>query len=174
MVELTKIHLQAFTVLSVITLGVFFVLPFLSTLLFAAILAYASYPIYRQLKRVIPDTLASFSVCFGVIGVIALIVNYGVFFILNELGSVYFFLANLPTRTTISPEVSDILRLITTKTISYLSEQISSIPSLIISIFLFFVALFYFLKEGKTIFGITWKSIPLPENKRKKILKEHI
>ncbi len=171
MVQLTMSHFQTFTILAVIFLGILFVMPFLSTLLFAAVLAYLTHPLYLKIKKKLPDTLAAFTVCIALLAILASIVNYGVSFILNEMGSIYLFLSKAQTAV-LGPTFNDIFRLIMTKSIAYISEQASVIPSLIVSTFLFFIALFYFLKQGKQIFGTAWRAIPLPPSKREILLKD--
>lgn len=171
MVELTRVQLQSITILAIIVLGALFIVPFLSTLLFAAILAYLVHPIYKWLIRKINPTLSAVGICVGLIGLLAYLINIGVGFVLNELGGAYFFLANLPSRVHISPEVSNILRSVATRTIAFISDQAASLPTLVISTFLFFIALFYFLKEGHFIFHSAWKAVPLPEEKKAYFLK---
>jgi len=171
MVELNQSHFQVIMVMAVILLGTLFVLPFLSVILFATVLAYLTYPVYQKLRKKIPDSIAAFSICIGLLLVLATLVNYGVSFILHEMGSIYLLVAKAQ-ESVFGATFSDVARLVVTKSIAYLSNQVSLIPSLIVSTFLLFIALFYFLTQGKEIFDATWKIIPLSEGKRSILLKD--
>ncbi len=171
MVELTQSHFQIITILAVIFLGALFVSPFIATLLFAAVLAYATYPLYNKLRKILPKTIAALTVCVGLLSAIAALVNYGVSFVLNEMGSIYLLAAKAKT-TVFGGALSDVVRLLATKSISYVSDQVSLIPSLVISLFLMFIALFYFLKEGPNIFDVAWRAIPLSKRNRAILLKD--
>lgn len=172
MVEITKGNLQTFTVIGFIVLAFLFILPFITTLLFAAILAYGTSPIYRWLSKWVNKHVAAIGICVSIVALLAAVVNYGVFFILNELTSIFFFLANLPSRVDLNPAFTDVFRSLTTQSIAYISNQASTIPTFVVSFFLFFIALYYFLVSGKEIFNAILRIVPLDANKRVTLVRD--
>ena len=174
MVELSQTHLQTILLLFIILLGLMFVLPFLSTLLLALVLAYLTHPLYERMKKRMPENIAAFAVCFGVIAVIATIAIYGINFIIHELGNVYLFIANAEAPvigTEFGESMSDMIWRGMSSAINWTSDQVKTIPSLVISTFLFFIALFYFLKQGDKVFRMIWNIVPITQSKKGVLLK---
>ena len=149
-------------------LAVFVAWNFVTPLLFAAILAYFSYPAYLKLKGKLSGNISALSIClfFGVLMLV--ILNYGVAFTRNEVWKVYLGVAE--ASGTLGPNMQEIISFIATNIITALSNLVSKIPSLFIASFIFFISLFYFLRDGERFTNWIEATLPIPRRKKMQVI----
>ena len=151
--------------LVVIVLALVVAWAFITPLIFAAILAYFSYPLYLKMKKRFGINGSAVIICAVFVALLILTLNYGVTFALNEVWNIYLNLAG--KAEVMSNTTQEMLRFIATNTINTLSNQLKQIPNIVISSFIFFVSLFYFLRDGERV--TNWVEEALPMQYRKKM-----
>ncbi len=143
--------------------------PFISTLLLAAIVSYGIYPFHKKLIKKIPRSISSLLITSSIIiGLIALI-QVGTRLALNEMGRAYTFIANI-NYGQLSPKLEPFFRKIMEKLISWFSSQIGALPDLIITMIIFFIAMFYMLYRGEKFYKKITKLIPINTKEKNLIL----
>jgi len=144
--------------------------PYFGIIAFSALLAYLTYPLYKRLRKKINENGAAVVITTIALSLTVLAAYYGITIILNEFAKIYQYISRLPLEA-ISPTVEDILRQFVSKTISSLSGMLYTLPSLALSFLIFFIALFYLLRDGDVI--LKWGSslLPFSEAKRKTIIR---
>ena len=69
-----------------------------------------------------------------------------------------------------STTTQEIVRFIATNSIEYLSNLASKIPLFFLSSFIFFISLFYFLKDGQSLYNWIKDTLPIPARNKMQIL----
>jgi len=149
-------------------LAIFVAWNFVTPLIFAAILAYFSYPAYLKLKDKIGGSLSAISICAFFVAVLLVIFNYGVTFARNEVWKIYLGVAG--ASGTLGPNMQEIISFIATNIITGLSNLVSKIPNLFIASFIFFISLFYFLRDGERFTNWIEATLPIPRRKKMQII----
>lgn len=149
-------------------LAVFVAWNFVTPLLFAAILAYFSYPAYLKLKKRTGGNMAGILLCAFFAALLLVILNYGVAFMRNEVWKIYLGVAG--ASGTFGPNMQDIISFVATNIITGLSNLVSKIPSLFIASFIFFISLFYFLRDGERFTNWLEATLPIPRRKKMQII----
>ncbi len=142
--------------------------PYLTPLIFAGIVAYFSYPIFNKLNNKLNPTLSALIICIFFIGVIAYLFNNGIDFILNEIWNIY---DTITSKTdNLSSSTYEIIRFFVLNTSQYLSNLILQLPYFMLSSVIFFISLFYFLKDGRKVINWAEDALPLPARKKMQVL----
>ena len=149
-------------------LAVFITWNFITPLLFAAILAYFSYPAYLKLKVKFGGTFSAISICGFFAALMLVILNYGVTFMRNEVWGIYLSVAG--ASGSFGPNMQEIVGFMATNIITALSNLVSKIPSLFIASFIFFISLFYFLRDGERFTNWLEATLPIPRRKKMQII----
>lgn len=166
------------TVLVLLTLSLYILWPYMSSILFAAILAYLFYPLYERLRKRTSKNIAAASIVVTAIVFLSITVTRGLFILFRELRRLY----------TMVPELGlgiegleafeiagiEIIRELTefvfSRLIEYLTQLGFQIPGLVISGLIFFASFFYFLKEGENIYYYLKDRIPFQKEQRERIM----
>ncbi len=96
------------------------------------------------------------------------ILNYGVAFMRNEVWKIYLGVAG--ASGALGPNMQEIISFIATNIITGLSNLVSKIPSLFIASFIFFISLFYFLRDGERLTNWLEATLPIPRRKKMQII----
>ena len=142
---------------------------FITPLVFAAIVAYFSYPIYQKLQKRFSTTISAVLISVFFIGLLSVIFNYGISFALSEVWNVY--IAMAAKAEVMSQGTQEIIKFVANNVIGALSGVASQLPHIILSSFIFFISLFYFLKDGKQVINWLKNTLPLPHKKRLQVFK---
>ncbi len=149
-------------------LAVFVAWNFVTPLLFASILAYFSYPAYLKFKEKFGGTLSGMLICAFFAALLLVILNYGVAFMRTEVWKIYLGVAGVSS--SLGPNMQEIISFIATNIITGLSNLVSKIPSLFIASFIFFISLFYFLRDGERVTNWLETTLPIPRRKKMQII----
>jgi len=150
---------------------------FLTAIAFAAVVAFLLLPTHSKLRRKIPESASAALLTLITAAVIIFAVLAGASTMLNEFGKIYLVFSKIDVSKLISssPELSatlrDVVRFFLSKIIGALSELAAKIPHVILSLMIFFITLFFFIKDGEKLYN--WIKARLPLNhKRKDIFKD--
>ena len=163
-----------------LSISFFVVKPLFTTLLLAAILAYILYPLYTFfVKKIKNSTVSALIVC---ILVFLLLLIPGLFFIQTMVRESYAFfiygkqqlalglfqnctnsfcvsMKEIVQEPSVYAQLQDILKAVTNWIFNKSSGLFLSLPLLMMDFFVFFFALFYFLKDGKTFVNLLGESL---------------
>jgi len=168
--------LDILLIIGALALGFVLLRPFLTALVFAAVVAYIFYPAHKAISSKIKDTpsaaLITFLVTFLAIAAVAI----GIKVFLDEIARVFVLIAQADfSKYVPSPElassVKEITRLAISKVIGSTSTIIAQLPRIIISFFIFVVSLFFFLRDGKWIWSWIQKKVPLKQDHKVQIFE---
>ncbi len=153
-------------------LAFFIIRPYFTAIVFAAVVAFLLYPAHQKLAKKVSETASLYILTLIAAAVTLLLMFYGASIVLSELSKAYLFISK-STLQLANIEFSDTLknaaRFLFQKTIESLSGSITSIPKVILSFFVFFISLFYFLKDGKEIANWAMAATPLANDKKEAI-----
>ncbi|MEK6807577.1 MAG: AI-2E family transporter [Nanoarchaeota archaeon] len=164
-------------IILIIALGLAFLVirPFLTALVFAAVVAYALQPIHSKLSKKIGESASRYLMVFAALIIGITFLAYGTSIFINELAKAYMHISGLDINyynSMIGDTVKSIARVVFTKAIENLSGTITSIPKVILSVFIFFSAVFYLLKDGPALASWVKKAVPLETEKKNHLVKE--
>lgn len=173
----TKKLFQWILILIVLIIGLLIIKPFIAALAFAAVLAYLLQPAHIFLKQKIKKLPSAVLITLLVIIAIISFIAWGLNFLLTEFSQAYVQIAKINFEQIFQQEMfgenlNNFIRLIFSKFITYMSDSISKIPSILLSFFVFIMAFFYFLKDGKKIWRLFTKILPLNSGEKKTIINE--
>jgi len=149
--------------------------PFLTALVFAAVMAHILYPMHYNLSKKISEKISVYLLTAISAALVILTISYGATILLTEISRAYLYVskfdfsaAGLP----IGETARNVIRIVFSKAIEGLSGALTSIPKIVISFFIFFISLFYFLKDGRKIVMWAKRAVPLPNEKKEIIFKD--
>lgn len=159
---------QVFLLTFVALLASFVIWPYITPLFFAAIIAYFSYPAYLKLNKKFSKSVSAIIICSFFLILIAYFFNYGINIGITEIWNVY--LNSTQKSLSLSNTTQDIIRFIATNSINYLSNLASKIPVFLLSSFIFFISLFYLLRDGQHLYEWIKDKLPIPARNKMQIL----
>jgi predicted PurR-regulated permease PerM len=168
--ELKRTTLKLFIVLAMIGLAFWIVKPFLISIILGAIVAYLFWPIHKRLIKRIPAVASAIALTIMSVFVLVITTYYGINLLLEESANFYLLLSKL-NLDYLSPTAQELGRLITTRLINSISEQVRTLVHFIVSVVIFLSSLFYFLKEGDTIYTRICKHLPFEKASREDLVK---
>jgi len=176
MVDSTKLF-RWIIILVALVLGALIIRPFIAALAFAAILAYILYPTHKLLKSKIKKLPSAALITFLVVIATLSFVAWGLNFLLTEFSQAYFQITSINFTQVFQQEilgdtVRDVVTLIFSKLVIYLSDFVSKIPGILLSFFVFIMSFFYFIKDGKKIWTWFKKILPLKSAEKKQVVTE--
>ncbi len=142
--------------------------PYLTPLIFAGIIAYFSNPIFLRLNKRMSPALSAILICIFFAGLIAYLFNNGIDFVLNEIWTVYDSVTS--TASSLSSSTYEVVRFFVLNTTEYLSNLVLQLPYFILSSVIFFISLFYFLKDGRRLVNWAEDALPIPARKKMQVL----
>jgi len=142
--------------------------PFVTPLFFAAIIAYFSFPVYEKLNKKFSKSIASILICSFFLILVAYFFNYGINIGINEIWNIY--LNTSKQSIALSDTTQEIIRFIATNSINYLSNLAGKIPVFLLSSFIFFISLFYLLRDGEQFYSWIKDKLPIPARNKMQIL----
>jgi len=176
MVKAKKLFQWALILIAVIV-GLLVIRPFIAALAFAAVLAYLLYPAHDWLQKKIKKWPSATLLTIFVVVIILSFIAWGINFLLTEFSQAYIQISKANFEQIFPQEmfgetVSDVVKLVFSKFITYLSDSISKIPRILLSFFVFVLAFFYFLKDGKKLWKWFAKHMPLQAPEKKSVINE--
>jgi len=156
----------------------FLMRPFMTAIAFGAVVAFLWHPAHLRLKKIISENWSAtiFTVITALIAVFFMLI--GAKLVLSEFGNIYLYFSKLdiPSMLSASPEIgtaiNDITRFFLSKIIVGLSDFASQLPHILLSMLIFFITLFFFLKDGERLVKWAKKNIPLNAQKKEQIYKD--
>jgi predicted PurR-regulated permease PerM len=168
--------LDILLIIGALALGFILLRPFLTALVFAIVVAYILYPAHKIIGAKIGDT-ASSALLTGLVTLLAITcIALGVKLFLQEISQVFVTVANfdfskLVPDSSLASSLKEITRLAVLKVLESFSSAIAQIPRLILSFFIFFVTLFFFLRDGKWVWAWVQKRVPLRHDHKMRIFE---
>ncbi|MBT3940816.1 AI-2E family transporter [Candidatus Woesearchaeota archaeon] len=168
--DLKKSQVRLGFIVAMLAIAFLIVKPFLISIMLSAIIAYLLWPLHRRLKKVVNEYTSALLLTIISVSILGIAVYYGINLLLEESANFYLVLSKLNLQY-LGPTAQDLGRMFTTKLINSISEQIKTVAHFFISLMIFLVSLFYFLKEGDNIFEKVSKALPFEKEHREKIVK---
>ncbi len=167
-------------VFALLLLSLFIIWPYVSVLIFAAILAHLSYPLYLKIKEKTSERISAGSLTIGVLLVIILAILRGVNILIRELRKFYEIIPELTAGleyinnfNMAGIEITkEITQYLFSKIIQYFTNLTLRIPHMFLALFVFFVSYFYFMKDGEKIYKYIKEKIPFSNERKEKILEK--
>lgn len=178
MVEFHKItKSQFFTALVIVAavLALFTAWSFIPTILFAAFAAYLAYPIHKwMLKNRVNKNVSALLISVGFLAAVITLIRYVGQFILEESAKLYVSLSQYLTTAggDFAFTISDLIRLSFSEMLEIISRQAATLPHLLLAFLIFFMAIFYFLRDGDKAVKYIYKTMPIPVKKKSVLFKE--
>ena len=167
--DLKRAHVRLLFILLLLVAALLVVQPYLITFLISAIIAYMLWPIHKKLKAKIGDSASALTLTCISILVILGATYYGINLLVEEAATFYTYLSSINT-SYFGSAIQDVAKSLSAKLISTLSEQLITLINILFSSVIFFVSLFYFLKDGELIQKIS-NLLPFEKTHRQKIIK---
>jgi len=143
--------------------------PYLTPLVFAGVVAYFSYPVFNRLnKKFSSSTISALLICGFFATIIVYLFNNGISFTLNEIWEIYSVVSS--KASSLSATTQDIVQFFANNAIVYLSNLAARLPYFVLSGMIFFLSLFYFLKDGRRIVNWAEDALPIPARKKMQVL----
>lgn len=168
--------LDILLIVGALALGFVLLRPFLTALVFAAVVAYIFYPAHKKLSSKIKDT-PSAAIITGFVTFLTLAaIAIGVKIFLQEISQVFISVAGFDfskyvPNPALASSIKEITRLAVSKVIESTSAIITQIPRIVISFFIFIVSLFFFLRDGKWIWAWLQNRVPLRHDHKMRIFE---
>ena len=166
-----------FLIAGIVVVG-FLLRPFMTAIAFGAVVAFLWHPAHLRLKKIISENWSAtvFTVITALIAVFLMLI--GAKLILSEFGNVYLYFSKLDIQSMLSasPEIgtaiNDVTRFFLSKIIVGLSDFASQLPHILLSMLIFFITLFFFLKDGERLVKWAKKNVPLNAQKKEQIYRD--
>ena len=168
--------LDILLIIGALALGFVLLRPFLTALVFAIVVAYILYPAHKIISAKIGDTSSS-ALLTGLITFLTIAcIALGIKLFLQEISQVFVTVANfdfskLVPDSSFASSLKEITRQAVLKVLESSSSAITQIPRLIISFFVFFATLFFFLRDGKWVWAWIQKRVPLKHDHKMQIFE---
>lgn len=163
-----------FLIAGIVIVG-FLLKSFLTAIAFAAVTAFLWHPAHFRFKQKISENWSATIITLITALIVIFIVISGASIVMAEFSKIYLYFSKLdiPHKFSSSPEIAnainDVTRFFLSKIIAGLSEFASKLPHVFLSMFIYFITLFFFLKDGNKLVKWVKKNIPLNSQK-----KEHL
>ena len=170
---------NALIILGALAAGFLLLRPFFTALAFAAVMAFILFKPHTWLREKVGENISAGLITGIVIFVLVAVTILGAQALLNEFTRIF----NLLGRFSLSAffpgapaeivqGLEEITRLIITKAVEALSGFVAALPRIILSIFIFAVSVFFFLRDGERLYKWIAKVFPLPEKKKEHMFKD--
>ena len=166
-----------FLIASILLVG-FLLKPFMTAIAFGAVTAFLWHPVHFRLRSKISENWSAtiLTVITALIAVFLIVI--GAKLVLSEFGNIYLYFSklNIPNLLSATPEIgtaiNDVTRFLLSKIIAGLSAFASKLPHIMLSMLIFFITLFFFLKDGERLVKWAKKNVPLNAQKKEQIYKD--
>ncbi len=148
--------------------------PFITALIFAAVIAYLLYPLHLNISKKIGYSWSCLILTIASAAIVIAIIAYGTSILLNEVSKAYMFISKLNIQyydSAIGDTLKNLTRILFSKIIEGLSNSITSIPKVLLTFMVFFISLFYFLKDGQKLVDWARSAMPLESEAKNQIIK---
>lgn len=156
----------------------FLLKPFLTAIAFAGVVAFLWHPAHFKLRKKISETGSAALLTIATALTVTFLAASGAKVILSEFGKIYLFFSKLNIAEMLLdyPEVAqtinDVTRFFLSKIIAGLSEFASQFPHIILSMLVFFITLFFFIKDGERIANWVKRNAPISQQKKERIFRD--
>jgi predicted PurR-regulated permease PerM len=151
--------------------------PFFTAIAFAAVVAFLWHPVHFKLRKYIPENISAFTLTAITAAVIITILASGARLLLSEFGRFYTLFSKLDVSNifAVAPEFADSMKDVTRFFLSKIIENLSAIavklPYIVLSLLIFFITLFFFIKDGERLVLWLKKNVPIELQKKERIFK---
>jgi predicted PurR-regulated permease PerM len=151
--------------------------PFFTAIAFAAVVAFLWHPVHFKLRKLIPENISAFTLTAITASVIITILASGASLLLSEFGRFYTLFSKLDVSNifAVAPEFADSMKDVTRFFLSKIIENLSAIavklPYIVLSLLIFFLTLFFFIKDGERLAIWIKKNVPIELQKKEHIFK---
>lgn len=156
----------------------FLLKPFFTAIAFAAVTAFLWHPLHFKLRKRISENWSATLITILTAMLVIFLVLSGVSMIMSQFSEIYMFFSKFDVSATLSatPDIgnaiSDVTRFFLTKIIASLSAFASKIPYVFLSLLIYFITLFFFLKDGEKIAQWIKRVAPLNPQKKEQVFKD--
>ncbi len=145
--------------------------PFITPLVFAAVLAYLIVPLHKKISEKISVTFSAYFLTTLAIVLVSVILGYGASIILNEFGKAYLFVSKINVNqiapsAQIADTIKNAARFFFSRMITDMSGLVGKVPQILVSVFIFFASFFYFIKDGEKAAAWVKNNLPFPEENK--------
>lgn len=173
-------HYSHYVYLSVaailVILAAFIAKSFLAAIVLGAIFAYWFSPIHNKLSKKIRELPSAIIIAVTLFATVVTVVQYGLYLLLRELSKIAVYIDRLEVGAAVSSFFgTELTKALTMKSMGHkiitsmtndLSDIIYTLPSAVISLFVFIMVFFYLLKDGDRVYKWLKYNIPFPKDKR--------
>jgi predicted PurR-regulated permease PerM len=168
--------LDILLIIGALALGFVLLKPFLTAIVFAAVVAYIFYPAHKRITAKIGDTPSAAIITGFVVFLAVAAIALGIKIFLQEISQVFLVVGKFDFSTVVpdpgvASSLKEMTRLAVSKVIESTSSFITQIPRIILSFFIFIVTLFFFLRDGKWIWAWIQKRVPLKHDHKMQIFE---
>ncbi len=168
--------LDILLIIGALALGFVLLRPFLTAIVFAAVIAYIFYPAHKRITAMIGSTPSAAIITGFVVFLAIAAIALGIKVFLQEISQVFLVVGKFDFSTvvpdsSVASSLKEITRLAVSKVIESTSSFITQIPRIILSFFIFIVTLFFFLRDGKWIWAWIQKRVPLKHDHKMQIFE---
>jgi predicted PurR-regulated permease PerM len=168
--------LDILLIIGALALGFVLLRPFLTAIVFAAVIAYIFYPAHKRITAKIGDTPSAAIITGFVVFLAVAAIALGIKIFLQEISQVFlvvghFDFSKVVPDPGVASSLKEITRLAVSKVIESTSSFITQIPRIILSFFIFIVTLFFFLRDGKWMWAWIQKRVPLKHDHKMQIFE---
>ncbi len=170
----TNLH-KIIIALAALIIGFLMLRQFIGALVLAGTLAYVLWPYHKKIAERTNKNISAYILTAIITALVISIVFVGASVLLNQVAKSYIYVS----RTSLehiafkNPETTEAvkngIRLLFSKVISWLSDALASVPSLLLSVFVFILSFFYMLKDGEALAAWVRKIVPLADDKKNEI-----
>lgn len=150
------------------------VFPYISALLSAAAIAYILYPFHLKLRKKVGGMLSSLTFVSVLFVAVVSMIAYGISFLVYKFAEIQAFVysSNDLLEKIEVIDLTSITNQVLDKFSNYIFSMSTQITHYALLLFIFFIALYYFLLHGKEIFEYINKVIPISKAKKSKLFSD--
>ena len=152
--------------------------PFFTAIAFAAIAAFFWHPLHFRLRKSLTENGSAALLTIVTAIVIAIVLGFGVSVILSEFDKIYSLFSTLNLASVLggslglTTSIQDVAKFVLTKIFGDLSSIATKLPHIILSLLMFFVTMFFFIRDGERLANWIKKNIPVSIQKKEKIFAD--
>ncbi|HKZ50123.1 MAG TPA: AI-2E family transporter [Candidatus Nanoarchaeia archaeon] len=159
-------------IIGALVLGFLLLRPFFTALAFAAVIAFVFFRLHKWLSARMNENIAAGLITILVLSIIIAIIALGVQTLLNEFARIFVlagevnFKSFFPDAPELAGSFESLTRFILQKVIEVLTAFVTQLPRIMLSLFIFTVSVFFFLRDGERLYKWIEKVFPLPLEKK--------
>jgi predicted PurR-regulated permease PerM len=152
--------------------------PFFTAIAFAAIAAFFWHPVHFKLRKYLRENGSAALLTVITAALFAIVMSIGASVILSEFDKIYALFSTLNfanvlgSSSGLTTSFQDVAKFVLTKIFGDLSTIATKLPHIILSMLMFFVTMFFFIRDGERLANWVKKNIPVGAQKKEKIFAD--